>query len=173
MRIHNANIGYFTPGTVNQESLQTPFSGMSGLAYRGFRNGMSGMLYRGIGEFTPGCFAVPQNPVSDGNPGLSGLGCACNTDAPQGYGRMLGGMGDVSSFFSSLTSGDWQGAAFNSDFVTGLPNIVLLAGAAYVVMSLIDDTKRGVARVRQAPQAVRRRVGAARSAYKAALAGAA
>ena len=76
-------------------------------------------------------------------------------------------MGDVNSFTNSLTSGDWTGAAMNSDFVSGIPNILLAGAVVWLVGSIIGDTKRVAARVRQAPGTVRRKSSAA---YRAALA---
>lgn len=130
-------------------------------------NPISGMNGLGMGAFVPACFPIPQNPIADAAhviPAKSlntGIGCAsCG-------GGCGGGMGDVNSFTASLTSGDWTSAAMNSDFVSGIPNILLLLGGIWFVGSVIGDTKRVAARVRQAPGTAKRKASAA---YRAALA---
>jgi len=69
-------------------------------------------------------------------------------------------------------------AATGTDFINGVPNIVVVGIAAYLVFSLIGDTKRGANRVRSVAGAVPRAVGRqraaltrAKSAYQAALTG--
>ena len=78
---------------------------------------------RGLGDFVRGQFAVPQNPVMDGNRGMSGLADFVHAEftVPQNpitdYYGMSGlsgcgcgcgggcGMGSISSDFSAMTSG--------------------------------------------------------------------
>jgi hypothetical protein len=129
----------------------------------------------GLGQFMPACFPVPQNPVADAAnivPATTiGTGMGCAGGCTNGYGGV--GMGDVTSFLSSIGTGDYTGAAMNSDFVSGVPNVILILGTMWIIGSLIGDTKRAVGVARKAPEHAAKRVlaaKAAKDAYKAALA---
>jgi len=191
MNMNNRALGVFIPGqAVPNLTLNTPWSGMSGLGdLRDFvpalfpipQNPISA-AGGGMGQFMPACFPVPQNPIADAaniipasaahGVGMGSLGCGAACGGTCGRQMNIGppgssGMGDVSSFMASLTSGDWTGAAMNSDFITGIPNVVVILGTVWIVGSLIGDTKRVAGRVRQAPQTAKRKASAA---YRAALA---
>lgn len=183
MNLNNRALGVFIPGqAVPTRQLMTPF-GMGDFAPASFPvpfnpiyNAPATSLRGGMGYFMDACFPVPQNPIADAANvipataiGGAGMGCVgCGGGCARG-----GGMGDAGGFFTSLFGGDFSGAAMNNDFVSGVPNIVIVAGVAYFVLSLIGDTKRGTARVRGLPGTVRKHKAAAtraRSAYQAALA---
>jgi hypothetical protein len=185
MNMHSRSLGVFVPGNaVPNMPLATPFGatlatspGMGDFVPAYFpipQNPITGMS--GLGQFMPACFPVPQNPVADAAnivPATTiGTGMGCAGGCTNGYGGGCGkcggmGMGDVNSFVASLTGGDWSGAAMNSDFVTGVPNILLAGAVVWLVGSIIGDTKRTVARVRAVPSATKRKTSAA---YRAALA---
>ena len=179
------------PGTsVPTRTLMTPFQALAELTSEGMgdfvpaqfpipQNPISGLS--GLGQFMPACFPVPQNPIADAANVVpatalgTGMGCSNCTGSTYGGGCNKGmgcsscgnGMGDVNSFFSSVSAGDWTGAAMNSDFVSGVPNILLVGAVVWVVGSLIGDTKRVVARTRAFPGTAKRKTSAA---YRAALA---
>ena len=115
MNTHSRSLGVFVPGTATaQLYLQNPFSAQ-----------------QGMGDFVPASFPVPQNPIADGNGGLGQFMDACFPvpqnpiadaaniiPASAAHGTGMGcascggtcgsGMGDVATFVSNISAGDWQ-----------------------------------------------------------------
>lgn len=86
---------------------------------------------RGIGDILPGCFAVPQNPITRYTSG--GLGCASDCGCGGG---LVNGMSGVSDDFSSMSAklgtGDFMGAL--SSPILGVPAWGWVAGVAALAM---------------------------------------
>ena len=66
-----------------------------------------------------------------------------------GSGARRPGMGDVGTFITSLTSGDFTGALTGNNFFSGVPNWFALIGGAWVISSIVGDTKRVSKRVKR------------------------
>lgn len=190
MNMNNRALGVFIPGQATPSlPLNTPWTGTLGdfvPAFFPIPQSPVSSAGGGMGYFVDACFPVPQNPIADAaniipasaahGVGMGSLGCGTHCGGTCGRQLNVGppgssnGMGDVSTFMTSLLAGDFTGAAMNSDFITGIPNVLVIGGTLYLVLSLIGDTKRGAARARQIPEAARRKKTAATAAYRAALA---
>jgi hypothetical protein len=134
----------------------------------------------GMGYFMDACFPVPQNPIADaahvvpataingrgmGRIGCTSCGGTCgaqlNTRAVRPGGS---GMGDVSTFVSEVTTGDWGDALMGQDLWSGIPNVVVVLGGTWIIASLIGDlfrVKRGVKTTYQVAKETKKQVKAA------------
>ena len=180
MNTHSRSLGVFVPGTATaQLYLQNPFSAQ-----------------QGMGDFVPASFPVPQNPIADGNGGLGQFMDACFPvpqnpiadaaniiPASAAHGTGMGcascggscgsGMGDVATFVSNISAGDWQGVLTGDDLWSGIPNIVVVLGGTWLITSIIGDLFRTGRAIKKAPEHITKRAAAAKkakAAYAAALA---
>ncbi len=91
--------------------------------------------YRGMGDFAPACFPVPQNPIGmSGLSGLSGCGGSCGCGGKCSTG-MQGVMEDIGNAFSGAAAGV-QGA-FSQLTSGGMWTYIALGGAALLAFGLL------------------------------------
>jgi hypothetical protein len=56
--------------------------------------------------------------------------------------RGFSGLGDVGTFITNLTSGNFGEALTGNDFFSGVPNWIVVPAGLWFLMSIIEDTKR-------------------------------
>ena len=99
------------------------------------------MKKTGMGDFVPGYFAVPQTPVGAKRPGMSGLGCG--SDCGCGPCRSGNGMGQVDlSLTGSGIVTSLEGALSQTGW-PAVPNWVFYAGGIAIIYALYSSEKHG------------------------------
>jgi hypothetical protein len=102
---------------------------------------------QGLAAYVKALYAVPENSVLRGA-GIGRLGCAGCTGYPDCDGPMsggyapMGGLGDMSTFLSNLSTGNFTDALSGQDIVSGFPNFIIVPIGLWVLFSLVGDTKR-------------------------------